>query len=299
MSPRISIIIVNYNSHQVLGPCLDSIYKHVSGVSYEIIVVDNASEAGSVALLQQKYPEVKFILNKENPGFGAANNIGAQEAQGDYLFFLNPDTLLLDNAVFQFFDFLENQKREVVSCGGNLVRSEGVATTAYGNFPSVLQEFGDMGFRRFFPKYYDKYLKIGKKVEEQVEPFRVPYLVGADIFIRKEAFLEAGGFDDVFFLYYEETDLFYRLHQKGYASYILPKVKIVHLEGPSLMRDGRLDMSKWMVWEKSKYHYFRKNKGFLTVLLVKKLQLISLVFHYFFGRTKYPLGKALGITWRA
>lgn len=299
MKVKISIIIVNYNSEQYIGACIDSIYHYVSDVSYEIIMVDNASNPESVAFIRQKYPEVKLLINQENKGFGAANNQGAGEAGGDYLFFLNPDTILLDNAVLKFYHFLEKEKPEAVSCGGNLVNSEGISTTSYGNLPSVLQEFGDMGFRRFFQKYYDNHLKIGKTADGLSEPVQVPYIVGADIFIRKEAFLEAGSFDEGFFLYYEEADLFYRLHQKGYASYILPKVKIVHLEGPALMHNGKLNLEKWAIWEKSKYHYFRKNNGLLTVMLVKKLQLISLVLHYFFGRTGYPLWKALKITWKA
>lgn len=299
MSIEISIIIVNYNSEKVLVPCIESVVDHVSEVHYEIIVVDNASEPDSVQLLRQRYPDVKFIINKKNLGFGAANNKGAEAAAGDYLFFLNPDTLLLDNALLGFYRFLERQKPAVVSCGGNLVTPKGAATTSYGNFPSLLQEFGDMGFRRFFMGYYNRHLKIGKTVKGLLHPIRVPYVVGADIFVRKKAFQEVGGFDETFFLYYEETDLFYRFHQKGYVSYLLPEVKILHLEGPSLMHEGRLDLNKWAIWEKSKYRYFRKHHGVLTVLLVKKLQLISLVFHYFFGRTKFPLVKAFGITWKA
>lgn len=299
MSLQVSVIIVNYNSEQVLVPCIESVKSHVSGISYEIIVVDNASEAGSFQSLRQKYPDVRFILNKRNQGFGAANNRGAAEAKGDYLFFLNPDTLLLDNAVLGFYRFLESGKPEVVSCGGNLVTAEGVPTTSYGNFPSLLQEFGDMGFRQFFPQYYNRHLKLGKKAGGLNNPIRVPYIVGADIFISKGAFLEAGGFDEAFFLYYEETDLFYRLYQQGYTSYLLPEVKVMHLEGPAVMNNGKLDLEKWAIWEKSKYYYFRKNKGLLTALLVKKLQLISLIFHYFFGKIRYPLGKALKITWKA
>jgi len=108
-----------------------------------------------------------------------------------------------------------------------------------------------------------------------------------------------GGFDENFFIYYEETDLFYRLSRKGYLSYILPQVKIIHLEGPSLLKNGQLNLEKWTIWEKSKYYYFRKNKGRLAALFVKGLQLFSLILHRFFGAKAYPLRKTLKITWKA
>lgn len=299
MNPQVSIIIVNYNSQQYLGDCIDSIYTYVSDVSYEIIVVDNASESGSVQFIKQKYPGVKLFVNSENKGFGAANNIGSRHASGDYLFFLNPDTILLDNALLRFYQFIEEEMPAAVSCGGNLITRNGDPTTSYGNFPSVLQEFGDMGFRKFFKKYYDEYLSIGKTCKSLTVPALVSYIVGADIFIKKNIFQEVGGFDEAFFLYYEETDLYFRLHSAGYKSYVLPQVKIIHLEGSSLLGNGKLNIEKWAIWEKSKYHYFRKHKGKIVAGIVKVMQLKSLVLHSFFGSTKYPLRKALRITWKA
>ena len=299
MNPQVSIIIVNYNSHSVIGRCIDSVYKFVSEPSYEIIVVDNASEPASVRFIKENYPRVKLIENTENKGFGAANNIGVQQAAGKYLFFLNPDAILTDNAVIRFYDFLEKASPEEVSCGGNLILEDGNPATAYGNFPSLLQEWSDIGFRRFYPKYYDKHLCLGKACHKATEPFRVPYITGADIFIRKEAFQKAGGFDERFFLYYEETDLFYRLSRMGYDSYVLPDVKIIHLEGPSMLKDGELNYRKWAFWEKSKYYYFRKNKGRFAAGTAKGMQIFSLFLHRLFGAKAYKLRKALKITRKA
>ena len=299
MNPRVSIIIVNYNSQQTIDRCLDSVYHHVSGIGYEVIVVDNASAPASVKFIKENYPDVKLVLNDENKGFGAANNIGARHALGKYLFFLNPDAILLDNAVLQFYRFLEEEMPDAVSCGGNLIKENGAFTTSYGNFPSVFQEWSDVGFRRFYPEYYDRHLQLGKTCQQLKSPEKVPYIVGADIFIRKDVFQELGGFDEQFFLYYEETDLFYRLHQAGYASYILPEVKIIHLEGPSLLKNGRLNYDKWAIWEKSKYYYFRKNHGRFTARMVRGIQLFSLFLHRFFGTKAYKFRKALKITWNA
>lgn len=299
MKSKVSIIIVNYNSEQTIGRCIDALYSHVSGIAYEIIVVDNASAPASVRFIKENYPDVKLLENRENKGFGAANNLGARHASGDYLFCLNPDALLLDNAVLLFYRFLEEEKPDAACCGGNLVKETGEPTTAYGNFPSVFQEWSDMGFRRFYPKYYDKHLRLGKTCRRMTTPERVPYIIGADIFIRKDIFQELGGFDENFFLYYEETDLCYRLSRKGYHSYILPQVKIIHLEGPAMLKNGELNYGKWTFWEKSKYYYFRKNKGRFAAWIVKGIQLFSLLLHRFFGAKAYQLRKAVKITWKA
>ncbi len=296
MNPQVSIIIVNYNSQQTLGRCIDALYHHVSGIAYEIIVVDNASEPESVRFIKENYPRVKLIENTENKGFGAANNIGVRYATGDFLFFLNPDAILLDNAVLRFYRFLEEEMPDAASCGGNLIKENGELTTSYGNFPSLLQEWSDIGFRRFYPQYYDKNLCLGKTCGKETGPFRVPYITGADIFIRKNIFQKLGGFDENFFLYYEETDLYYRLQQAGYVTYILPEVKITHLEGPSMLKDGELNYQKWAFWEKSKYYYFRKNKGHYASGMAKGMQIFSLFLHRLFGAKAYKLRKALKIT---
>lgn len=298
MNPQVSIIIVNYNSEKYLVDCIDSIKNYTKDITYEILVVDNASEPDSVNFIRQHYLEVRLIINDKNLGFGAANNCGAKVAKGDYLFFLNPDTILLDDAVSKFYHFLEG-KNNVVACGGNLIAASGKNQTSFGNFPSLLQEIGDAGFKRFYRSYYNRNLSIGNVVKDHKEPFQVDYVVGADVFVKKDVFYETEGFDERFFLYYEETDLFYRLYKKGYDSYILPEVKIVHIEGTALMENMTINLWKWSVWEKSKYYYFKKHKGVFMMLIAKVIQLISLVFHYFFGPMKYPLIKTLKITWKA
>jgi hypothetical protein len=296
---QVSIIIVNYKSERYLGACIDSIYGHVEGISYEIIVVDNDSSVDLHNFIAQKYPNVKLVLNSKNLGFGAANNKGAMIAAGDYLFFLNPDTILLDNAILKFYQFLKEGLPNTASCGGNLINSNNEPTTSYGNFPSFFQELGDMGLRRFFKKHYEKHLRIGKNCSQLTTPTQVPYIVGADIFITKKIFKDICGFDETFFLYYEETDLYYRLNKAGYTSYILPDVKIIHMEGTALFYEGKLNLEKWAVWEKSKYYYFRKHKGRWIAVTIKIMQLISLVIHYFFGSSIYPLRKTMKITCNA
>ncbi len=299
MQPKVSIIIVNYNSQQTIGRCIDALYKYVSGIAYEIIVIDNASSTESVRFIRENYPGVKLIINDENKGFGAANNIGVHHASGDYLFFLNPDTILLDNAVLRFYRFLEEEMPDTASCGGNLIKENGEPVTAYGNFPSLLQEVGYIGFYRFFSRYYAKKLRLGRACEKEERPFQAPFITGADIFIRKDIFQELGGFDEKFFLYYEETDLFYRLQKAGYVSYVLPDVKIIHLEGTYLLKNNTFNYNTWAIWEKSRYYYFRKHKGLFVTGVVKSLQLLSFILQKIAGNRTFQLGKVLKITWKA
>ena len=290
-----SIIIVNYNCGEHTCNCIDAIYKHTARTSFEIIVVDNASTDFSVDAISERFPDIKLIVNKENLGFGAANNIGVKQAFGKYLFFLNPDTLLLSDAGSVFFDFMENTLNDVACCGGNLVKADGTPNTSHGHFPSLLQQFSDIGFRTFYKRYYSEKLIMGKACDFK-DIRHVDYLTGAAFFIKKEIFETIGGFDERYFMYYEETDLFFRLDKAGYKSYLLPEVKIIHLEGVTTESKGPFNYVMWAMMEKSRYYYFTKNKGRLTSFCVRLVQMLSLTLLYCFGSTPVNLRRAIKIT---
>ena len=298
MKPEVSIIIVNYNCEEHVCNCLESIYKNTKGTGFEIIVVDNASVVYSVEAIVKRFPEVKLIVNEENLGFGTANNIGAKEALGKYLFFLNPDTLLLNDAVSMFYRFLEDSKNNIASCGGKLVKPDGTLNKSLGHFPSLLQQFSDLGFYKFYRKYYNKKLTMGKGCDFKVIRL-VDYIVGAAFCIKKQIFEEMSGFDERFFLYYEETDLFFRLHKAGYKSYLLPEVEIIHLEGVTTKSGEPFNYWMWEMMEKSRYYYFTKNRGWFISYCVKGIQLIWLLRNYLFGRVRIDLKRAGRITLRA
>jgi len=298
MGITVSIIIVNYDCEEHTCNCIDSIYKDIRGPCFEIIVIDNASSVSSVNTISVRFPGIKLIVNEKNKGFGAANNIGARHALGKYLFFLNPDTLLLSDAVSQFYDFLENTTNDIACCGGNLVKADGSPNTSYGNFPTVLQQFSDIGFRVFYKKLYAEKLSMAKACDfKDIRP--IDFLVGAAIFIKKQLFEAIGGFDERFFMYYEETDLFFRLDKAGYKTYLLPEVKIVHLEGVTTKSGEPFNYGKWKMMEKSRYYYFTKNRGRFTSLCVRLVQMLSLTLLYCFGSTPVNLKKAIKITVKA
>lgn len=275
MAPDVSIIIVNYNSGDCLRQCIESVYAHTKDLEFEIIAVDNASTDHSfVPICESSFVSICVIKNSTNLGFSAANNIGVKTATGKYLFFLNPDTLLIDNSIHRFYEFLESAEPDIVACGGLLIRHSGEPDTSFGNFPSLFQAFSDIGFRRLYRRYYDRHLSIAQS-QAYESPQPAGYLSGADIFIRREAFLNAGGFDESFFMYYEDVDLFYRLNKSGYRAVILPDVKIVHHKSVSTRSGERFNHQKNAMMEESKYLYFGKNHGAISARIVKLFQLIS------------------------
>lgn len=298
MEVQVSIIIVNYNCEGHTCNCIDSIYKHTKDIGFEVIVVDNASKINSIAVIAKQFPDVQLILNKENRGFGTANNIGARHASGKYLFFLNPDTFLLSDAIGVFFDFLEKINNEVICCGCNLVKIDGAPNKSYGNFPSILQQFSDIGFRVFYKKLHSDKLAMGKVCDFN-DVRLVNYLVGAAFFIKKEIFENIGGFDECFFLYYEETDLFFRLSKAGYKACLIPEVKIIHLEGVTTESIEPFNYGMWAMMEKSRYYYFTKNKGRFASFCVRLVQMLSLILLFSFGKTPVNLRRAIKITLKA
>ena len=298
MKTEVSIIIVNYNCEEHVCNCIESIYKNTRETGFEIIVVDNASVVYSVEAISKRFPGVKVIVNEENLGFGTANNIGAREALGRYLFFLNPDTILLNDAVGVFYRFLEESKNNIASCGGKLLNWDGSPNKTFGHFPTLFQQLSDLGFRKFYWKFYDKKLTMGRGCDFKVIRL-VDYIVGAAFCIKKQVFDEMKGFDERFFLYYEETDLFFRMQKAGYKSYLLPSVEIIHLEGVTTLSGVPFNYGMWEMMEKSRYYYFTKNRGRFVSFCVRLVQVVWLLNNYLFGKVRIDLKRAVGITFRA
>lgn len=266
---QISFVIVNYNTARLTLNCIQSIVKYCSSLTYEIIVVDNASSDNSKEVLG-KLDSIIYIQRSENGGFGRANNRGAARATGKYLFFLNPDTYLLDNAPTFFFDFMEHAENQGVGCcGGDLIDDFGNQQVCYGNFPTIFELFSQFGFWRLYPRYYREKLAISR-VNHSDTSVAVDYICGADMFVRKSVFNELGGFDEDFFMYFEETEFAYRMKRSGYSSVLVPSIRIVHLEGASFKKkDDIYRYDKVRLFEKSRQLYFRKTQGRIAACTVK------------------------------
>ena len=215
----VSIIIVNYNTKNITASCIDSIYEKTSGLSFEVILVDNASTDGSKEKFE-KDSRIKYIYLEKNGGFGYGNNRGMKIAKGDYFFLLNSDTLLLNNAIGEFYNYATTHTHKTIY-GCYLQGDDGKYRDSFFYFPA----FSLVAFckRLLSPNDYRPYY-----IDTEVE-----CVCGADIFFPRSAIEEAGMFDEKIFLYGEEGELQYRMMKKGYKRMLITTPKIVHLEGES------------------------------------------------------------------
>lgn len=273
----VSIILVNYNTKDYTLQCIASIYKYTKNIDFEIIVVDNNSSDESVKAIANRYPEVIIIRNRINSGFGAANNIGILNSQKKYVFLLNTDTELISNALVEFWDYTENyrqQNSKLICIGGNIIYPDHSLQNSYGNFPTLKASiWNTFGLSKIKKTYYLNHLVNGKPCDFS-KPKEVPHILGVAMFIDRAKIIEVGLFDEDFFLYFEETELCFRIRKKGYHIMLLPQVKIVH----HLSKSTKSSLSKVIYTERSRILYFKKVK-FRFIGLIRAVVFISLLRH--------------------
>lgn len=235
---KISIIIVNYNSKDFLLQCVKSIEKASENLNVEIIVVDNNSSDGSIGYLTPLLPHVNFIALNENLGFAKANNIGSKECSGDYFLILNPDTLIEENTLTTMLDFME-EHAEVGGAGCKVLNADGTFQVACRRgFPTPWASFSKLfGLQSLFPKsklfaqYNQTYLSVD-------ETYYIDSIIGAFMFIRKQAWDDVKGFDETFFMYGEDIDLCYRLNQTNWKISYVHTTSVIHYKGISTKRSS-------------------------------------------------------------
>lgn len=263
----VSIIIVNYHTEDLIKNLLDSVYAQTEGISFEIIVVDNAPGKKLPASWSIYADKITYLPLVENVGFGRANNAGLELATGRNVFFLNPDTLLKGNPIKCLSDYLDAHPKVGV-CGGNLYDEAGCPTHSYMPLlPSPLWELNDLLGGLIFK------LRWGKNFQFNYtqQPMKVGYITGADMMVRKSVLDEIGGFDPDFFMYYEETELTYRIAQKGYASHNVPQAEVIHLEGKSIATSDKREQLKSV----SRKLYYQKTSNACAYWWANTLQRIN------------------------
>lgn len=226
----ISIIIANWNGEKILRDCLKSVFEKTKGIEFEVIIVDDCSTDRSVELIKTKFPDVLLIQNPINLGFAKTNNNGVTYAEGKYIFLLNNDTILKNNALKIFFDFMESNSHVAV-CGGTLFNIDGTSQLSYGNFPSFSEALmGAFMLPELFPgASWVKRKGIIPNVQIN-KPIEVDYITGADLFIRRSVVDKFGLFDERFEAYCEETDLCFRIKKdRKWKIFYLPSAEITHL----------------------------------------------------------------------
>ena len=225
---RLSVIIVSYKVPHYLQLCLESVTRSLTGIDSEIIVVDNASEDDTLAMVKTAFPQVKCIANTRNVGFSKANNQGVALASGEYVCILNPDTVVSESCFQEVLAFAENKEnlgavgvRLIDGTGNFLPESKRNLTTPK---VSVQKLLGNS------KSYYANNL-------DEAETGKVAILVGAFMFLKKQVYDEVGGFDELFFMYGEDIDLSYAITQKGYDNYYLGTTSVLHFKGESTVKD--------------------------------------------------------------
>ncbi|MGN6533409.1 MAG: glycosyltransferase family 2 protein [Ginsengibacter sp.] len=229
----LSVIIVNYNVKYFLEQCLLSVLKAMKNIKGEIIVVDNNSTAGSFELFENKFAEVNFIWNKTNDGFAKANNQALKMAKGEYILFLNPDTIVPEDCLEQCISFIKS-KHNNGALGIKMIDGKGrFLKESKRAFPSPITSFFKLsGISKKFPhsRIFSKY-DLGYLDEN--ENHEVNVLAGAFMMIPQKILHITGGFDEDFFMYGEDIDLSYRIQKAGFKNFYFAGSTIIHFKGES------------------------------------------------------------------
>lgn len=248
----VSVIIVNYNTKELTAACIDSIFSVTRGVSFEVIVVDNASSDGSRERFRSD-GRITFIESERNLGFGKANNLGLERAVGRNVLFLNSDTLLINNAIKILSDFLDGHEDAGV-CGGNLSNAEGEPVVSFEqSLPSLYGYVDNILLNGLSHLRYGRSIKFNYRKK----PLEVSYISGADLMIKRRVLDEVGAFDPAFFMYYEEIELCCRVAAKGYRIFSVPEARITHLLGKSCVFSEKMIV----VRHESRKKYFQLTHG--------------------------------------
>lgn len=234
----VSVIIVNYNTKEITQKCVDSVFAQTVGVDFEVILVDNASTDGSKEQFE-KDARIIYLYSEENLGFGKANNLGFGHAKGKYLFLLNSDTLLLNNAIKCFYDQMEQREETIACMGCFLLNSHFKSGHSYGDFPTVWNELARRPLLRFISYLDGGFDSKPIKILDD-DCWEVEYICGADLFLKKSIADSYGLFDPLFFMYYEDAEMQYRYKKNGFSNVIVRGPSIMHLEGGSQSRRSNL-----------------------------------------------------------
>lgn len=253
---KLSIIIINYNTPELVLACLRSIKKWIK-IPYEVIVVENGSKINSRMSseeLDKVSIDYKLVISENNLGFGRGNNLGAKEAKGEYVWFLNSDTLIVDDSIHELISFLDDHE-EVGAVSPVLYHDDG---SIQSNFFAKFQSLGSVLFRR----YNFQPIDFKKKF------FYVDVIVGAALLTRRKIFEKIDGFDPNIFMYLEDDDLCKRIVDLGYKNAVYTQSKIIHLEGRSINRNSE----RKKLYYNSQTYFWRKHNGLLPTIIMQVIR---------------------------
>lgn len=292
----VSVIIVNYNTRTLICNCLNSIFEYTKDIDYEVIVSDNGSKDGSIEMIKTGFPQVVLIENKANIGFGAANNRGLKIAKGKYILYLNSDTVLLNNAIKIFYDYWEmsSEKDCIGALGGILLDASERVTHSSGTFPNPWKEIQE-SLRKICVVYIKlilDFLNINYRrkinIQYNEKAGEVDYVTGADLFLKNNELAE---FNENYFLYYEETELQWRLMKKGLKRIVIPNTKIIHFCGKSDTKSFDRSVKDYVTFgaiqmDLSRIRFIKNNISVFCAGILKVLQCLFWLTPIFLKKTK-------------
>ncbi len=254
----LSIIFVNWNSVDYLRECIASIYENTRDISFEIIVVDNASPQGGVESLQDQFPQITIIKSEKNLGFAGANNIGFRRSAGEYVLFLNPDTKLVGPTIDTLLTYIK-QLPDAGIVGCKMLNTDlSVQITSIQKFPKILNQiFTAESLQLLWP--HCPLWDIAPLFSDGAKAVKVEVIPGACMLLRRSVFEGVGMFSEEYFMYGEDLDLNYKLKRAGYANYYIGEAAIIHHGGGS----SRQKVSQWAIIMQCKAmtRYYRKTRG--------------------------------------
>lgn len=244
----LSVVIVNWNTRELLLKCLTSIYETIPDLCFEVWLVDNASTDGSLKAVEERFPKVRMIRNFRNLGFAAANNQVLGQIRGRYALLVNTDVVITKGAVQEIVRFMENTPEAGMACG-QLLNLDGSKQNSIANLPSPVSLLtNETLLRIFFPNTHPS------KLRRYESPLEVESCIGACMMVRKTAMDAVGLLDERFFFYFEETDWACRMRIAGWKVFFIPGAQFFHAQGQSVGHE----VHSRLLFYRSRYQYFQK-----------------------------------------
>lgn len=259
-TPLLSVIIVSYNTREMTLRCLATLAKALEGIASEVIVVDNGSNDGSVEAIRDTDPRARIVQNLDNLGFGAANNQGLDAAEGDFFLLLNSDAFPEANAITEMLSFLQEHADTGVA-GPRILNQDGSLQVSCYKFPSPVHAWKE-----------NLWLSRGYNDWSHDEVREVEFVIGACMLVRREAFLDVGGFDENFFMYSEEADWERRMRDHGWKVMFVPSAQVTHLGGASGISEKAAVTRHFFT---SLDYYGRKHHGVLGLVAIRGAMIVG------------------------
>ena len=286
----LSVIIVTWNSGEFIRNCLDSILFSQGNFNSEVIVVDNCSSDETARIVEQLYPQVNLIQNRKNLGYAKANNQGIEEAGGDYILLLNPDTQVFEDSLSLMHEFME-ENPSTGALGPKLLNPDKTVQASCREFPTfstLIWEFS--GLSRLFPKsrIFGRW-RMGYFGFDQQRKADQP--MASCLLLRRAALEDVGIFDENFAMFFNDVDLCYRIKKGGWKIFFYPEAKVIHHKGASTRK-----AKARMIWlsHLAFYKFFKKHKTGLTNRLLLFLFAVPLILSAWVRISLFHLGKLVG-----